>query len=519
MGCSDEPGPDAFGEYVATDRHEPNILRLVDGPPGDELTGRVEPDSRGPRYLMAASGEDEVVVGAVDDQQLGAFFVDTVGDETWRAVDPPEIDGELEPQLVTVGNEAVLIGAVCPGDLDADAQDCADGYDRLGLWTFDPADRTWDEVLVSPDDLGIEPIDVGDGPADQWWWRVLGVVDGAVAVEIQDEERHLVTVDPSGRVQEHQRWEEGGPALCVTGSGTLVGTGGLIAGVSSTGDRVDQVDTTPVQVFGPDDDAWHPLGEVTVGGLQGIACGDAFISIVGETDASQETGQWRVVDLEGETAATSHPCPGTSCSARRRPRPSPPSSPATTSWSPGPAGSTSPSCGTSATGGTSTPTDGPTTWTSPHRSCSPAASTSSCDPAPRPWSGPSATTERSWPSRSWRCPTAGSSPWSTRSPNATPATTPSTSWWPNGRLETAGPRSGEPADPLDDICHTGVRFGSSAERSAGATPGGIGPGSCCESGGTPGLVAFGVASPDASRRPARRRLPPEPDARRNRYVK
>jgi hypothetical protein len=310
VACGDEPG-DGVDIGALPDparQHWPTAIRLVDGPPADELAERRDPDVS-PEYLVTALGTDEVLVGSFSEQQPLAFFVGTVDGGDWEAVDLPPIDGEIDPQMTTVGQDAVLVGAPCPGDLNPESDEyaeCPDGYEGLGLWRFGHEDHEWHEVTVVPEaELDLSGSDTDTEPDERWWWDIIGTVDGAVAVNVVDATNRVVLVDLAGEVEIPYRWDtfaspDRAQATCITGTGVLVGTGGDGEGLSGGGVSVRNLGYTHLAVHEPDAEGWTVL-DTTVTDLQSVGCGADQITVVGETDETQVTGEWRTLNVRGRT--------------------------------------------------------------------------------------------------------------------------------------------------------------------------------------------------------------------------
>ena len=284
----------------------PDRLRVVAGPPGRPLADAGENGLSFPDYVMTALGEGDVVAGAFVDFRPGAFFVGSAADGTWESIDPPPVEGETVPTMVTVGWDAVLVGRVCPSAFNPDADtdpSCPGGYDGVGLWRLDHETLRWTPVaLLGPDALGIDD--------DHLYTSVIGTGHDAVYVVVDGGSApRVVRVAMDGTTDTVARWTEdpGGQGSvfvrCVTGSGGLVGEvrteGASSVGGPEIGESMRRTGTSIVAVYPPGADTWTFHDTVEMTHLQSIGCAADSFAIVGETDTSLAVAEWRRVTLDG----------------------------------------------------------------------------------------------------------------------------------------------------------------------------------------------------------------------------
>lgn len=307
--CGDEPPDasraDAFEMPPDVQRRTPTAVRLADGPPA-ELAESEDPDWS-PTYDVAALGTDEVVVTAYLRERPSVAYLASLTDGTWSTLDLPSIDGEIDPQLTTVGQDVIIVGAPCAGDLNPESDEypeCPDGYAGLAVWRLDHEDHTWSEVaLVPEEDLDLRGSETGVEPDTRWWWRIVGVVEDAVAVAVDDSISRVVTVGMDGTVDIPHKWtfdDHHAQVTCITGSGALVGLGGDGDGMSGGGAYITDPGLTHVAVRRSNVEGWQVLDDVTYTGLQSVGCTEHGFVVIGETDVSQEVAEWRTVDLTGQ---------------------------------------------------------------------------------------------------------------------------------------------------------------------------------------------------------------------------
>jgi hypothetical protein len=320
VGCGDDQASDEPAEPEATagvaTGSVPQVrlsgLRTVEVPDADALTAGTDEDQH-PQQHLAALGTDEVLVASIEAYRPGRFFVGSMVDDEWIEIDPPPIEGRLDPWFGTVGQDVVVVGATCPSEEfypDADVDEvCPGGYDALGMWRLDHVRHEWTEVaFLPPSDLGTEETDPNLCAIP------VGVSRDAVAVHLCSglETVLLIHSDGTADTPYEGNGQPGsdvfGRPLCITASGVLAGLAGG-DGLNGGGMSGDAVHATSVGLnhfafLHPGDAEWTVVDDVTYTGVQSVACGADQVSIVGETDTTLSTADWRVFDEQGRLLST-----------------------------------------------------------------------------------------------------------------------------------------------------------------------------------------------------------------------
>jgi len=274
------------------------------GPPADAFA--LLDDGTYPTYLVAALGLDRVVVGAFQDTRPGEFVVGDIDEGGWQPTAPPPIpDGiELEPEMLTVGHDVVLIGAPCPGPLNVEADTsptCPAGYEGIRVWRLDHRDLRWSTLEgIYAGELGIPnaPPDPNDG--DSWFWTVLGATEDSVLVSLSAAGHRVVAIGMDGTIDVPLTWLGlSYYPVCLTGSGVAIGLATSADRLSQRAGRLTDVGRVGVALLRPGARDWTPLPGTFITEVQGIVCGQDQFAAVGEATETLGAAEWRAFDDRG----------------------------------------------------------------------------------------------------------------------------------------------------------------------------------------------------------------------------